>query len=262
MYSQEPPQEVVKPTFDQVYAEYIDHSEEYNKAHSEYVLKKSQFLKFQSLKSRQDAFDATLVMLEKRDDVVISYLKVLRVKIEEVIGISDARKEGLFFRIDEEISWYTNHRDNLSTTGSLDDMVVDSKLAADRWVNIDPLAYEVMSVLAQGKIADFSKRLDDIFAATKSKMEIIRNDEREGFKFGSSKFQILDRWVFEADGKITRSKEKQSEADILINEIIKSKKLLTSNYETIITKLRESQLYMKEADLFIKEIVRQIKTQE
>ena len=126
VYSQEPPQEDTDPSMDQIIEDYARALEEYNITHDEYVLKRVQYLKFLSLKSKQDAYDATLAMLEKRDEVVISYLKVLRKKIDEGIGISEARKEGLYFRIDEEISWYENHRENLSTTGSLDDLVDDS----------------------------------------------------------------------------------------------------------------------------------------
>ena len=262
VHSQEPPQDVSEISFDRAYAEYTGFVEEYNKAHADYVLKRAQFLRFQSLKSRQDAFDATLSMLEKRDDVVISYLKVLRVKIREGIGIADATRDNIFFRIDQEILWYGEHRDNLSTSGSLEDLVADSKVAADRWLLIDPLVYEVMAVLAQGKITDFSGRLDGLFTAVKNKLEEIRNDEREGYSFSSGKFQVMDRWIFEADGKITRSKEKQNEADVLIAGMQEKLKQLLSGYNSIINKLTESQLYMNGANTFLKEIVRQIKTEE
>ena len=262
VHSQEPPQDVSEISFDRAYAEYTGFVEEYNKAHADYVLKRAQFLRFQSLKSRQDAFDATLSMLEKRDDVVISYLKVLRVKIREGIGIADATRDNIFFRIDQEILWYGEHRDNLSTSGSLEDLVADSKVAADRWLLIDPLVYEVMAVLAQGKITDFSGRLDGLFNAVKNKLEEIRNDEREGYSFSSGKFQVMDRWIFEADGKITRSKEKQNEADVLIAGMQEKLKQLLSGYNSIINKLTESQLYMNGANTFLKEIVRQIKTEE
>lgn len=262
VYSQEPPQETVIVTYDDVYAEYTGSIEEYNKAHAEYILRRAQYLKFQSLKSRQDAYNATLIMLEKRDDIVISYLNVLRKKIEEGIGISDTKKESLFLSIEEEIDWFSNHKDNLSTTGSLNDLVSDSKLAADRWLKITPLAYEVMAVLSQGKVTNFDSRIDDVFSETKKILDIVRNDNRDGYSFSSYKLQILDRWIFEADGKIARSRTKQSEADVLIIEMTTSKKKVTDTYSSIISKLTESQLYMKETNLFLKEIVKQIKTEE
>jgi hypothetical protein len=262
VYSQEPPQEVTELSFDQAYAEYINITDEYSKAHAEYVLKRSQQIKFQSLTSRQEAFNATLLMLQKRDEVVVSYLKVLRVKVKDSLGIPDARKESLFFRIDEEINWYSAHRDNLPSTGSLDDLVADSDIAAERWLLMDYLAYEVMSVLSQGKVTDFTKRVEIIYAVTKNKLEEIRDEEREEYTFSFSKTQVLDRWMFEADGKIVRSKEKQAEAEVLIGGIVELKRDIPTHYNLIISKLTEAQIYLKEADLFLKEVVRQIKTEE
>lgn len=262
VFSQEPPQEVTKVTFNQAYDEYMGFFEEYNNAHAEYVLKRSQYLKFQTLKSSQDAYAATLTMLEKRDDVAVSYLKVLMARLEEGIGILESKKDNLFYRINEEIDWYTNHKNNLSTTGSLDDLVSDSNLAANRWLRVDPLAYEIMSVLAQGKITNYDKRMDEILIEMKDKIELIRADEREGYTFSSDKFQIIDRWIFEADGKITRSKEKQIEADNMIKTLFGSKKSSVITYNSIISKLTESQLFIKEANQFIKEIVKQVKIEE
>ncbi|OGM10406.1 hypothetical protein A2Z67_02895 [Candidatus Woesebacteria bacterium RBG_13_36_22] len=262
VYSQELPQEDTEITFDQAYANYMGFIEEYNKAHDEYILKRAQHLKFQSLVSKQAAFDATLLMLQKRDQVVISYLNVLEAKVREGRGIPDAKRNDLSFRIDEEIEWFSYHRDNLTTTGSLDDLVADSKLASSRQLAIDPLAYEAMSVLSQGKITDFSERLDGIFSELKSKLETIREDEREEYSFSSSKFQILDRWIFEADGRIVRGEEKQNEADLLIGQIVKVKKTVSGSYQPILTILDESKLYMSEANLFLKEIIKQVKTEE
>jgi hypothetical protein len=262
VYSQEPSEETVKVTFDQAYAEYTASIEEYNKAHAEYVLKRAQYLRFQSLKSRQDAYDATLLMLKMRDGVVISYLNAVKARVDEGMGIPDDKKNILFLKIDGEIEWFTNHRDNLSTTGSLEDLVGDSKLAAARWSAIDPLAYEAMSLLAQGKITGFSERMDEIFSTTENKLERIRSDDREGYSLSSTKIETLNRWIFEADGRISRSKEKQKEADLLISQMPKDRRRLVSNYDLIISRLRESQSYMKEATRFIKEIIKQVKIEE
>jgi hypothetical protein len=263
LYSQEPPVEPSQASFEEIYADYVESVDEYNEAHGDYLLRRSQYLKFQSLKSKQDAFDATLEMLQKRDDVVISYLDVLEVKLEDGVGISDDRKDGLYLRINDEREWFTNHRENLSTTGSLDDLVSDSENAATKWFEIDPLAYEIMSVLSIGKITKFNDRFDKIFSDTKDKLTIIREDEREGYGLSSSKIQLLDRWVFEADGRIVRSKEKKEEVKNLIEDIMKVKKSsASSKYNNIVEKLTEAKLYMNEAISFVEEIIEQLKIEE
>ncbi len=247
-------------TFEDIYEAYLGANEEYKKAHDEYILKRAQFLRFQTLKSRKDAFDATLSMLKNRDEVVIAYLKVLKASLLKGVGLADERKNELFLEIDNEISWFSNHKENLSSAGSLEDLVRDSKFAADRWSQLNSLIYEVMSVLSQGKVSHLSVRLEKIFRASKNKFESIRNEERPEYAFDTSKIELLDRWMFEAEGKIDRSKEKQDEVEKIIRGNYQKKIVGLNLYNSVLSKLSESQLYMKEASNFLKEIIKQIRT--
>lgn len=261
-YSQEPPTIPEEQTFEDAYEEYIKASEEYNRTHEDYVLKRAQYQRFQTLRSRQDAFDATLKMLQSRDDVVISYLRILKAKIIEGIGVPDARLESLLFRMDEEITWYADHKANIPSSGSLDDLVSDSDLAETQWRRVGPIAYETMSTLSFGKMLVFTDRTKEIFDASKTKIEAIRQEEREGYTFSANKFSILDRWMLEADGRLGRSAERLTEAERLIDDLSPLKKDSQGQHTLIITELSEAQIFLKEVNSFVKEVIRQIKTAE
>ena len=262
VHSQEPPTVPEVQTFDEAYSEYVKFSEEYNKAHEDYILKRAQYLRFQSLKSRQDAFDATSKMLTARDDVVISYLGILKAKINFGLGITDIRQESLLLSLNEEIAWFTDHQANIPSSGSLEDLVSDSNLAKSRWKNVEQLAYIMMSNLSLGKVLVFTDRTKETYDATKSKLETIRLDEREDFSFSADKFSVLDRWMLEAEGRIARSGERVTRAEELIDGLANKKKDFQREHNLVVSQLSESQIFLKETTSFIKEVIKQIKTAE
>ena len=100
-------------SFENILAEYNLKNEEYKKARSEYLLKRGQYLKFQTLKSEADAYDATLVMLELRDDMVVLYLSAIEKRLADSPDVSDERRAILNSTIAEETAWSNNHRNNL-----------------------------------------------------------------------------------------------------------------------------------------------------
>lgn len=247
--------------FDQSYKSYTLTLERYRVAHDDYVLARSQFITFGTLTSQNNAKQATVTMLQVRDDVVIDYLTALRTRVEEISGIPDETKQGLFFRLDEELSWFRDHRGRISSAGSLDDLVKDSDEAKKRFEKIDPLLYETLSNISAGKVNKFRNRLNEIFTKIKNKVNSIKVEERPEYQFSTRKIEIIDRWVFETENRIIRSEEKQQEAEELIAGFEDGKKGIT-RYNKVLEVLNESQQFLKEASLFIKEIVREIKTAE
>jgi len=101
--SQSPEPTKAEDEFDNVYETYLDDIDTYDKAHNEYIFRRSQYLNFKTLKSQQEAQGATLVMLQTRDQVAISYLRALDVRLNNAIGVPQARHEGLNIRINEEV---------------------------------------------------------------------------------------------------------------------------------------------------------------
>lgn len=248
--------------FDNAYKQYSLEIEEYQKTHDEYVLARSQYLKFGTLTSTNNAKDATIVMLQARDDVVISYFKAVKEKLSETQGIPDATRDALNVRIDEETKWFSDHSGRLSSAGSLDDIVKDSDDAKNRYESVDSLIYEALSVVASGKISRLRERLVGTFSSVSKKVSEIREEEKEGFTFTTRKLELIDRWIFETENRVTRSEEKQVEAEAEFTEFTGDKKKNAPTHNVVLSILGESQQYLKEASLFVKEIIREIKTAE
>lgn len=252
--------------FNQAHREYSLSAEDYRASHDEYVLARSQYLKFKTLTAENNAKEATIRMLETRDEVAEKYLSVLKMRIEEIEGVPDATREALFLRIDEERTWFSEHKERLPSAGSLEDLVSDSDEAKGRFEAADPLIYEGLSVISSGRVNNFRARLKNIFSSVRDKINKIKEEERSEYKFSTRKIQIIERWIFETEGRISRSEEKQVEADSLISEISGKSggrgKSSVGTYSQVLSKLGESQQYLKEASLYVIEIIREIKTAE
>jgi hypothetical protein len=251
------------PLLTSVYADYTKIIDEYTKLHDDFIVKRAQYLRFKTLKSQEEAQASTLSMLQKRDDVVVSYLKVLQSRIEEAVGVTDSRRDALNFRINGEIQWFTEHREILTSAASLSDLVKDSTKAELRFDSVISLAYEVLANTSYGHIVDFQERVKDLQGNLKMKVENIKSEERDEYKLSSDKLQVIDRWIFESDNRIVRGEERQGGAEISITDLNRyTGTAVLGSYNQTLTKLGESQLYYKEASSFMREVIREIKVQD
>lgn len=251
--------------FEKAYKEYQKQVEEYQAAHADYVLRRSQYLRFKTLQSQQDARGSTIKMMQERDDVLIFYFDALKERLKEAIGLEDSRKSAIYVKIDQEVGWLKDHRARIESAGTLNDLVVDNKNAKARYLIEEPLFYEVLATVSSGKIADFDERLKDVFDQLKLKIDEIKGEQREEYKLSDEKLASLDRWVLEADLRITRAEEKLSAGDNSIGTLITAaqrKQQPLGAYNTIMLSYSEAQQFLKEAGSYLREIVREIKTSD
>jgi len=251
--------------FETAYNFYQTQVGEYQSAHAEYILKKTQYTRFKTLQSQQEAQEATVKMLEARDDVVISYMEALKLLLKESVGVSDSDRTTLNVRIDADIDWWTEHKEKIPSAGSLEDLSADSKVAQGRYNFVEPLFYEVMATISSGKITDFDERLSDIFGEVKDKIIEIKSEERDDYKLSGQKLSQLDRWILEADNRLLRAEEKHAEADKEIGTIVVAAQRRQNPigvYNTAILRLNEAQQFLKDSGTYMKEIIKEVKTKE
>ncbi len=258
--AQEPTPADVDSPYEIAFKDYQTQIVEYQAAHQEYVVRRSQYLRFKTLQSQQDCRDATAKMMQERDDVVLSYIKALKERLNEASGVNDISKTALNTKIDAEYGWFTDHKSKIPTAGSLEDLLKDNTKAKERFTKAQPLFSEILSVVSSGKITDFDERLKDVFGQLKTKIDEIKVEERDEYKLTDTQIQNLDRWVFNSDNLILRSEDRQAEADTLISTYVGQTNKAASIYSSVLMKLSESQQFLKEAGSYLIEIVREIKT--
>lgn len=244
--------------FERAYKDYVYTMDVYNNAHSEYLLARAQYEQAGTLVAQTKAREATGAMLEARDNAVMSYLTAVRMRMVEAEGVSDITKNGLFSRIDSELAWFRDHRNRISSAGTLKDLENDSTAAANRFKELtQTVAYETLATIPFGRLSMLRSQTSSILTDINNKIFQVRSDDVKDTA-------VVERWAFEVDNKITRSLDKEIEAQALIPNFTPTQRNRTpnhpKNFNDLIFKLEESRQFLRDATEYMREIIREITT--
>jgi len=235
---------------------YLSAQEEYSQQHSEYLLAKSQYNQAGTLAAETKAREETAQMLSSRDKVLSTYLETIKARLVETNGLSDTTKNGLISRLDSEINWYQNHSDRVSSAGTLNDLVEDSEEARDhKDQTTTPLVYENLVTIPVTKVSVLRRDASVIISDLKNFL----NDVESA---GNHDVSEADRWMIQIDGKITRSIDKEIDAQNQLQTLQNPDKKTnySSIYDSGIQSITESHQFIKEANTFLGEVIRLIRT--
>lgn len=257
IYSQEEGEVGEEFNFDKAHKDYIFNYDLYKKAHTDYLLARSQYLQAKTLASQTKARDATVIFLQTRDEAVVTYLVAVRMRVFESVGLDQTQKDGLIKRLDTEISWFADHKQRIPSAGTLEDLVKDSETASTHFTEVtESIIYESLANVGVGKLDMLREETNKILILSKEKATDINLK-------GDHDIGVVDRWFIETENKITRSLDKQIEAQGLISAYqgAKLRELNKErNYNDIVFRLQESLQFLKESKEFLKEIVDTFKT--
>lgn len=234
------------------YQDYISNLGLYNSAYTNYQLVRSQYLSSQTLTAKAKAQDATRSMLQARDQVVASYLTTLKYRVTTIDGINADTRQLVNSQVEGEVSWYQDHKTKLTSAASLEDLVSDSDEAKSQYDQTLTLIYQILGIVAAGKIDHLRSQLQIVVDETRQKVDEINAN-------GDKNTSNIGRWLIEVDNRISRSQEKEIEAQNIISKMKSSDRDKLSTYNSAQTTFEESLQYLKDANGFIKQIVSDIK---
>lgn len=238
--------------FQRAYADYNYIYDQYRQAHTEYVAARQAYLNYQTLTSKTEALGKTLAMLKLRDETVRTYLMALRMKLAETTGISNYEENILYLKLDEEVNWYLKHFNNLTSAGSLEDLVASSKEAQDQYSKSEVLVYQALGTILAGKEAGLRNEINQEIEILKGKIAEIRQR-------GDKETSVMERWLLEATNRLTRSQEKEFTAQQLLAKLKSYQQDKHQTYNQAQFALEESHQYLKEANFYLKELIREAK---
>ncbi|MEK7525887.1 MAG: hypothetical protein AAB546_00210 [Patescibacteria group bacterium] len=241
--------------YNRAYQDYTYNYDLYKKAHSEYDLKRAQYLQSRTLISQEEAQKATAKMLQARDQATITYLTAIRLKLAETKGVDAIQRETYYSLIDADVAWYKTHRDSISSAASLEDLVKDSDAAAERYKSTEITIYKSLLLVSNGKTDNFQTLISDLTGKIETKVSQIRAN-------GDKDTSDIERWILEVKNRVSRSQDKETEGWALINKLKLTDKTKITTYNAAEGKFSESLQYLKEANSFLKQIITEIKTQD
>lgn len=245
----EPPREF---NYNRALQDYLYQFDQYRQAYKDYQVAKSQYHIYKTLTAETIALEQTIKMLQARDEVIATYLTALRLRLAEKTKVGSSRLNALYLQLDEEVIWSREHKENLTSAGSIPDLLSLSKQTEDRYKNTEILIYHSLV-----EIFFYQEGLihSQIFAAI-SELEVKIRAIRDS---GDKDVGRIERWLLEAKNRKVRSDEKLTEAQSLEISRRSDSNLRRQSYNRIIYLLEQSHQYLKETNRNLSEIIREIK---
>lgn len=238
--------------FNTAYNNYLAIYNQYRSAHEEYVTASQAYLNYQTLTSKTEAFNKTLKMLELRDEVIKTYLTAIRLKLAETTKIANYDQNVLYLKLDSEIAWYAKHRDSLPSAGNLEDLISSSAEAQRKYQETEIFIYPVLGAILGGKETGLRNKINQNIEVIKTKLAEIKQK-------GDKNTTTAERWLLEAENRLTRSSQKQISAQKTLSQMRTYDSDKERTYSQAQSTLEESHQYLKEANSNLRELVTEVK---
>lgn len=238
--------------FNTAYNNYLTTYNQYRIAHDEYVTASQAYLNYQTLTSQNEAFSKTLKMLELRDEVVKTYLAAIRLKLAETTKITNYEQNVFYLKLDNEINWYSEHRDSLPSAGNLEDLLDTSTEAQQKYRETEVFIYPVLGAILGGKETNLRDKINRNLETIKSKLAEIKQK-------GDKNTATAERWLLEAENRLVRSSQKQISAQKTLSQIKTYDSDKERTYSQAQLTLGESHQYLKEANSNLRELIAEVK---
>ncbi len=237
---------------DRAFQDYLYNTNLYRQSHSEYIIARESYLKYQTLTSKNTALEKTRLMLKNQDEVTRTYLTALRLKLAEVSGITNYGQNVLYLRLDDEIPWFQKHQQSLNSAGTIEDLVSLSEDGRNQYQKTEILAYQTLGAILTSKQNVLYEEITQKIKDLKEKIGEIRTK-------GDKNTSLAERWLLEAENRLTRSQEKQFSAQQLLAQMKTNDFNKNESYNKAQFTIEESHQYLKEANSYLKEVVRELK---
>lgn len=228
----------VQADFNSDYQGFLKTYDEYRGAYENYITTRNQYLTYGTLTSKTDALNAVKTFLIKRNDVLQSYISLLRARGTEGAYTSFLEDESSFLRINSE---------KIPAVGSLDDAVDTAQEVEARQVSFQITSRKIVTNLNLNKINTLRQRYQDLVNQASSMIDTLKSQNKD--------VTTLERWLLEAKNKELLSQQKIAEV-ITENNSFEANDTadVTKAYNSIQFTSYEAVQYLKEAVKFMQEL--------
>jgi hypothetical protein len=239
--------------FPKAYQDFLFTYDNYTNAETSYQLARAVYLQSKTLAAKSKAQEETYKFLQARDEVIKTYLTMLRQRVAESVGISQDVKTVLFSKIDIEVGWYGVHKDKISSAATLEDLTRDSDEAKDRYRDItQSVVYQILTDISVGKEYFLRQKQRSIIDDLNKKLIDIRTS-------GDFQTDQMERDLLEVENRQARSIAKEDEVKKMLTDLEKATVGSENIYNQIVFRMGESLQYLKESNTYLRQIVQKIK---
>ncbi|MBN1263379.1 MAG: hypothetical protein JW991_03395 [Candidatus Pacebacteria bacterium] len=238
--------------FKKAYESYLIKFDEYRQAHKDYLIAKNQYQTYETLAAKTIALERSIAVLQARAEVMISFLAAARIKLADETNVGSSRLNLIYLQLDDEITWFKQHKATLSSAGSLPDLFKVADGFNDHHSTAEFLVYE-------SSLAIFFHKEDELHQRLESEIKKVEEKILEIRLRGNKNTSTIERWLLEAKNRKFRSDEKLEEARSKKVNPLSGSNQKRQSFNQIVILIEESHQYLKETNYNLKEIIAEIK---
>jgi diadenosine tetraphosphate (Ap4A) HIT family hydrolase len=228
--------------------------DEYVIARNEYIEARSEYLKFQTLVSKSEVISKTHAFLDKRQRVLLTYLKMMKERLEQSSELTEDELKEFLLYINDEVDFLEEQLPLFNATNNLEDLVKISKLTETRYNLFVLNAYKMKALVVASKTRAARKTVDELVKLTGEQVARIRKEELLNTV-------DIDRWLVEAPERLQFAKENEQEGlDLFVKANLQNAlKVGDSTYANFLKEIMVVIQYLREANGLLLQIVREIR---
>lgn len=225
------------------YQGYLKTNDAYRTAHSTYITTRNQYLQYGTLNSQNEALDAVKKFLIARDEVVLSFISLLRLKNNDPLFAA---------LLNDDENFLKNHKEKVPVVATLNDAVSVSQVVENQHILFQVTSRKIVATLLIAKVENLHLKYHQLEAKTTSLIHTLKNQGKD--------VTTLERWILDAKNKELLSEQKLLEAQNKTTAL-RSSSLdnLTQEYNAIQFTIFEANQYLREALAFTTELSENIK---
>lgn len=235
-------------------ADYLYSYNQYRLADNNYVVAKNEYLTYGTLTSKQKALDATKSMLIARADVVRTYLLALSQTLLETKGVPAIDRDPITTTINTQVTWTEEQKSSIPSAGTLDDLVKISQKFEDKYPELEITFYTALTYILAGREQTLWQNSTALANSVKAAVL--------GLNPTTTKIDVFERWLLEAQARLDRAQDKHQEAISLLTKINgdqygTTRESRAQTFSQIQSNLEQENIYLKEAISFLTEVIRE-----
>lgn len=221
----------------------------YRQNYSSYVTSKNKWLTYRTLDSNQEALTNGKIFLKQRVTVVISYLNMLKQRVQDASGFETEEKNLIFSKLNVEQTWLFDHLLKYDSAATLNDLERLSGQFEDRYTSvIQYISLQTAGEILYNKERTQNNLLLDIFNRLEQKLPVISASGQD--------ITLAQRWLLQAKNKNELASGKKDDSLALLNSLRGVNPI--AQYNQALFNLSESNQYLKEAVSYLTEVVKNI----
>lgn len=241
---------------DAFYQSYLNSQESYRRAENQYELKRSEYLKFGTLASKNEAISATRSFLIARDNVWVNYFSLITSNLRaNNLVIKEDIKNTTAEKIEAEVGFFENQKREAENANELEKLVEISRNTEERINDTETVGFTVVGEIKIARLEYQKNRIQDIINDLETKLGAI--DDK-----GDKDTSLARRWLTDAKTELASYQDNiMISREVLLEiETKTSESSKRSKFNEMQSVLDDAKENLYSSNKFLSEIVREVKT--